>query len=104
MAVIGFLNTVLDVSEGGGALDFNIGVISGILRIDVTVNFTTNDGNAHGMSSGCYSYYCSLVSLCFTFCPQLDKTTVKLPLLLSFLTSHQSLFLLISLTMICLKL
>ena len=103
MAVIGFLNTVLNISEDGGALDFNIGVIDGDLRINVTVDFTTNDGNAHGMSRGYYSYYSHLFH-CFTFYPQLGKTIVKLPLLLPFLTSYSCLFLLVSLMMICLKL
>ena len=49
MAVIGFLNTELSGSEGSGSLDFDIRVLQGILRIDVGVNFVTDDGSAQGM-------------------------------------------------------
>ena len=49
MAVTGFLNTVLSVSEESGPLNFDIGVRQGILRISVGVNFTTDDGSAQGM-------------------------------------------------------
>ena len=49
MAVIGFLITELSGSEGIGSLNFDIGVRQGILRINVGVNFATDDGSAQGM-------------------------------------------------------
>ena len=65
VAVIGFLNAVLNISEDGGTLSFNVGVISGTLRINVTVNFTSNDGTARCMSRGCHIVWLILFT-CFT--------------------------------------
>ena len=49
MAVIGFLYTELSVSERIGSLNFDIGVLQGILRINVGVNFATDHGSAQGV-------------------------------------------------------
>ena len=49
MAVVGFLIPELSGSEGSGSLNFDIGVRQGILRINVEVNFATDDGSARGM-------------------------------------------------------
>ena len=51
MAVIGFLITELSGSEG-------IGVLQGILRINVGVNFATDDGSAQGMPLSIAVRYC----------------------------------------------
>ena len=48
-ATIGFVSTTLTVDEGVGTASFEIGVLSGILRINVNVLFDTSDGSAHGM-------------------------------------------------------
>ena len=58
MAVIGFLITELSGSEGIGSLDFDIGVLQGILRINVGVNFATDDGSAQGMPLSIAVRYC----------------------------------------------
>ena len=50
VTVIGFQNTTLNTSEGGGGLCFNIAVLNGILGINVSINFTTNDNSAQGIS------------------------------------------------------
>ena len=48
-AVIGFVNTVLSISEDGGDLEFEIEVLRGNLRFDVLVNFATANGVALGI-------------------------------------------------------
>ena len=47
-AVIGFVNTDLSISEDGGELQFEIALLQGTLRINVSVNFATDDGAASG--------------------------------------------------------
>ena len=49
MATIGFVNTNLNISENGGELEFEIGVLDGDLRFDVLVNFATANGAALGI-------------------------------------------------------
>ena len=61
MAVIGFLITELSGSEGSGSLDFDIGVLQGILRIDVGVNFATDDGSAQGMPMSIAVHCCQFI-------------------------------------------
>ena len=56
MAIIGFANTDLSISEDGGDLRFEIAVLSGTLRINVPVNFATDNGAALGKSH-CLSIY-----------------------------------------------
>ena len=48
MAIIGFVNTDLSISEDGGDLHFEITVLRGILRIDVPVYFATDNNSALG--------------------------------------------------------
>jgi hypothetical protein len=43
------VNTSLSISEDGGDLEFEIAVLSGVLRFDVLVNFATADGVAIGI-------------------------------------------------------
>ena len=50
MAIIGFVNTDLSISEDGGDLNFEIAVLQGTLRIDVPVNFVTDNNSALGIS------------------------------------------------------
>ena len=51
MATIGFVDTILSISENGGELEFDIAVLDGNLcfDIDVPVNFATADGTALGI-------------------------------------------------------
>ena len=48
-ATIGFVNTNLSISENVGELEFEIGVLDGVLRFDVLVNFATVNGAALGI-------------------------------------------------------
>ena len=48
-AVIGFLNTSLDVLEGEGTLNFTIGIVQGYLDTFITVLFTTEEETAKGI-------------------------------------------------------
>ena len=61
MAVIGFLNTELSASEENGPIDFEIGVLQGILRINVSVNFATEDGSAQGMPMSIAVHCCQFI-------------------------------------------
>ena len=63
MAVIGFLITELSGSEGSGSLDFDIGVLQGILRFDVEVNFATDDGSAQGTPMSIAIHCCQFTLL-----------------------------------------
>ena len=47
-AVIGFVSTDLSISEDGGELQFEITLLQGTLRTNVSVNFATDDGSASG--------------------------------------------------------
>ena len=49
MTVIGFQNTNLNTSEDSEVLRFDIAVLHGILGINVSINFTTNDSSAQGI-------------------------------------------------------
>ncbi len=49
VTIIGFQYTVLNASEDSGGLHFDIAVLSGILRANVSINFTTNDNSAQGI-------------------------------------------------------
>ena len=50
MTIIGFQNTILNASEDNRRLRFDIAVLYGILRVNVSINFTTNDSSAQGIS------------------------------------------------------
>ena len=54
-ATIGFVDTILSISENGGELEFEIAVLDGNLRFDVPVDFTTADGAALGIQHYIYS-------------------------------------------------
>ena len=43
------MNTILNISENGGELEFEIAVLDGNLRFNVPVNFATADGAALGI-------------------------------------------------------
>ena len=49
MATIGFVNPILNISENGGELEFEIAVLDGNLHVDVPVNFATDNGTALGI-------------------------------------------------------
>ena len=57
MAIIGFVNTDLSISEDGGDLRFEIAVLQGTLRIDVPINFATDNGAALGKSLHSFCNY-----------------------------------------------
>ena len=50
VTIIGFQNRVLSTSEDGRGLHFDIAVVSGILKVNLTINFTTNDNSAQGIN------------------------------------------------------
>ena len=64
MAIIGFVNTDLSISEDGGDLRFEIAVLQGTLRIDVPVNFATDNGTALGKSLRMQLSFLSILSTC----------------------------------------
>ena len=55
VAVIGFVNTALSITEDGGDLEFEIAVRRGTLRFDVLVDFATANGAALGISHYIYN-------------------------------------------------
>ena len=58
VAVIGFVNTALSITEDGGDLEFEIAVRHGTLHFDVLMDFATINDTALGIS--CYIYNNSL--------------------------------------------
>ena len=50
-AIIGFDGTAFSAVESDGALTFAVRVLQGTLRMNVSVQFETSDGSAHGMPS-----------------------------------------------------
>ena len=48
VTIIGFQNTVLNASEDSRGLQFDIAVLNGILRVNMSIDFTTNDNSARG--------------------------------------------------------
>ena len=64
MAIIGFVNTDLSISEDGGDLHFEIAVLQGTLRINVLVNFATDNGAALGKSLHLQLLFLSILSTC----------------------------------------
>ena len=46
VAIIGFQSTVLNASEDSGGVYFHIAVLSGVLRVNVSINFSTIDNSA----------------------------------------------------------
>ena len=55
MATIGFVDTILSISENGGELKFDITVLDGNLCFHVPVNFATADGAALGIEDCIHS-------------------------------------------------
>ena len=55
VATIGFVDTTLSISENGGEIEFEIAVLDGNLRFDVSVDFATADGAALGIQYCIYS-------------------------------------------------
>ena len=56
-----FLNTKLSGSEGNGPLNFDVGVLEGILRINVGVNFAIDDGSAQGVPMSIAVHCCQFI-------------------------------------------
>ena len=56
VAVIGFVNTALSITEDGGDLEFEIAVRQGTLRFDVLVDFATTNDTALGISQYNYTF------------------------------------------------
>ena len=52
------MNTSLEISEGGGNLEFEIAVLQGTLHFDVLVNFATANDTALGRSL----HFCTIVT------------------------------------------
>lgn len=46
VTIIGFRSTVLNASEDSGGVYFGIAVLSGVLRVNVSINFSTIDNSA----------------------------------------------------------
>ena len=59
MATIGFVDTILSISENGGELEFEIAVLDGDLRFNVPVNFATDNGAALGIEHCIHLPLCS---------------------------------------------
>ena len=55
-AIIGFVDTILSISENGGELEFEIAVLDGNLRFDVPVDFATANGAALGIYRTLHSF------------------------------------------------
>ena len=63
-AVIGFSQRSYAIGEQLGPLGVTIGVLSGLLRIPIAVNFTTVDGTARGKRASVIKYPPFTVAVC----------------------------------------